>query len=289
MFESEEYQARFGNDSAVSLELWLGPHSLRKSDATQARKNGCTRDEVDLRGRWKKRKRQVDTYIDTEIPYPDAKVATALCIGGPIVYQLVSGSGVDDNWIVNNVVPNIYKSHFCKKTTARLGQAVLWTCLDPHYRTYVPDELLKRVTSSYERIRLLNTDENAIKKVGLVVVGNEGQLFIDLLPIDEDGTDLDHTGSDVSTTNYIRRRQSAEMQAVFSQLAVITRQNEMLQSQLELTRTCMMSKLKKWHNLYNVFLLLHNTLFIMKPMLILTIVLQKIMFLFLMIQGLEEF
>lgn len=245
VFESDDFQSRFGSDAAVSLELWLGSHSLRKSAATQARKNGCSRDEVDLRGRWKKRRRQVDTYIDTEIPYPDAKVAAALCVGGPVAYQIVAGSGVDNNWIVANVVPNLFKSHFCKKTAARVGRAVLWACLDPHYKTYVPDELLKRVTSSYERIKLLDTDDNAIKKVGLVVVGNEGQLFIDLLPCDQDEADPDHRGADVSTANYRRRRESAELQAVFSQLAAIRRQNEMLQSELELTRSSVIQKLKK--------------------------------------------
>ena len=245
VFECEEFKSRFGSDAAVSLELWLGSHSLRKSAATQARKNGCSRDEVDLRGRWKKRKRQVDTYIDTEIPFPDAKVAAALCLGGPIAYQFVAGSGVGDNWVVTNVVPHLANLHFCKKTAARLGRAVLWACLDPLYRRYVPDELLKRVTSSYERIRVLSSDVNAIKKVGLVVVGNEGELYIDVLSSDQDVADPDHTGSDVSNANYVRRRQTAEMQAVFSQLASIKRQNELLQSELEITRTCMMNKLKK--------------------------------------------
>ena len=245
VFESEEFKSRFGSDAVVSLELWLGSHSLRKSAATQARKNGCSRDEVDLRGRWKKRRRQVDTYIDTEIPYPDAKVAAALCIGGPVAYQIVAGSGVNDNWIVDNVVPNIHKSHFCKKTAARVGRAVLWACLDPHYRTYVPDELLRRVTSSYERIKIPESDNNPIKKVGLVVVGNEGQLFIDFLPSDQDEADPDHVGADVSTAAYRRRRQNAELQAVFSQLAAIRRQNEMLQSELELTRASLSKKLQK--------------------------------------------
>ena len=77
------------------------------------------------------------------------------------------------------------------------------------------------------------------------MVCNEGQIFIDLLPSDQDVTYPYHTGSDVSNANYRRRRQSAEMQAVFSQLASIKRQNEMLHLQLELTRTCMMNKLKK--------------------------------------------
>ena len=247
VFESEEFKARFGSNAAISLELWLGSHSLRKSAATHARKNGCSRDEVDLRGRWKKRKRQVDTYIDTEIPFPDAKVAASLCVGGPVAYLFVPESGVDDSWVLDNVVPNISKSHFCRKTAARLGRAVFWACLDPLYKSYVPDELLKRVTSSYEQVRYLEPDINPVKKVGLVVVGNEGQLFIDLLP-DADGdqyNDEQPGAGDVRETNYRRRRQSAELQAVFSQLAAIRRQNELIQTDIDLTRTNLMNKMQK--------------------------------------------
>ena len=86
VFESDEFNLRLGSDSSVSLELWLGSHSLRKSAATHARQNGCSRDEIDLRGGWKKKTRQADVYIDTEVPYPDAKVAGALCVGRLINY-----------------------------------------------------------------------------------------------------------------------------------------------------------------------------------------------------------
>ena len=60
----------------------LGTHSYRKFGGTRARRNGCSHDDVDSRGRWKRRKWQSDTYIDPCLPWPDAKVASLLCKGG---------------------------------------------------------------------------------------------------------------------------------------------------------------------------------------------------------------
>jgi len=75
----------------------VGSHSICKSPATYARRKGCSRDDIDCRGRWKTKKRIVDTYIDVNLPYPDAKVASVLCIGGAIKYELREGSGVSDD------------------------------------------------------------------------------------------------------------------------------------------------------------------------------------------------
>ena len=259
VFESDEFKLRFGSDASVSLDLWLGSHSLRKSAATHARQNGCTRDEIDLRGRWKKKTRQVDVYIDTEVPYPDARVAGTLCVGGPILYQLVAGCGIDDGWITNNVVPEIFKCHFCTKTAVVLGRAVLWACIDPMYKSFVPDDLLRRVTSAYERARLLDAGENPVRKVGLVVVGSEGQLFIDMLPDLDGDDDMQYpSGVGVTEANLRRRRQSAELQAVFSQLAAIKRQNELLHGELEVMRTNFTGKLKTISNSLNCIAIPHQ-------------------------------
>jgi hypothetical protein len=70
----------------------LGSHSIRKYAATFARRCGVTKDENDIRGRWKGAGRISDMYDDVELPYPDAKVAEKLC-GGPCFY--VSDPGLD--------------------------------------------------------------------------------------------------------------------------------------------------------------------------------------------------
>ncbi len=45
--------------------------------------------EVDLQGCWKHQKHQVNMYVDTSVPYPDANICAALCIGGAIRHDLV--------------------------------------------------------------------------------------------------------------------------------------------------------------------------------------------------------
>ena len=55
----------FESDSFVKASRGnLGTHSLRKLPATFAQRNGCGRDDIDVRGRWKRSQIQVDNYID---------------------------------------------------------------------------------------------------------------------------------------------------------------------------------------------------------------------------------
>jgi hypothetical protein len=69
--------------------------------------NGCRGEEKDLRGRWKRCKHVLDVYDDVDLPYPDAKVAGRLCVSGPCKYMVKVGSGVTDNFLLENVVPNV--------------------------------------------------------------------------------------------------------------------------------------------------------------------------------------
>jgi hypothetical protein len=48
-----------------------------------------------------------DVHDDIDLPYPDAKVAGRLCIGGPCRYVLKEGSGITANFLLENVAPNI--------------------------------------------------------------------------------------------------------------------------------------------------------------------------------------
>ena len=49
----------------------VGTHSIRKMAATHARRNGCSRDDINIRGRWKRNNQMVDVYLDPEILYPE--------------------------------------------------------------------------------------------------------------------------------------------------------------------------------------------------------------------------
>jgi hypothetical protein len=56
----------------------LGSHSIRKYAATFAQRQGVTKDEKDIQGRWKGAGRVFDVYDDVELPYPDTKGAEKL-------------------------------------------------------------------------------------------------------------------------------------------------------------------------------------------------------------------
>ena len=60
----------------------VGSHSIRKYASTDVRNKGASKDEKDMRGRWKSGTLVSDVYNDIELPYPNAKVAALLCIGG---------------------------------------------------------------------------------------------------------------------------------------------------------------------------------------------------------------
>ena len=87
----------------------VGTQSIRKYASTHSRKNGCSKDEKDICGRWKKGKHNLDAYDNIELPFADAKVAGKLCIGGPCKYAIKDGSSVTDAFLLQHVVPNIHK------------------------------------------------------------------------------------------------------------------------------------------------------------------------------------
>jgi hypothetical protein len=233
----------FRNDAfvrALSTGL-LGTHSFRKYAGTSARRNGASRDDVDSRGRWKKRKRQSDTYIDPCLPWPDAKVASLLCKGGPCSYVVKEGSGMSDDWILQYVVPRI-TSRFPRAVALVLGRVLLWLVFEDYNNSsarddkYLPQELFDRVWTAYRDIpgRTLALVENPIKKVLLIVTGDEGVVYIDELGRSDknDGTTGD--GSDRDGRRLRQRIERDEIRALQSQMAGLRRENHELKAQLQL-------------------------------------------------------
>ena len=123
----------------------IGTHSLRKFPSTHARRNGCSRDDISSRGFWKQSKEQVDTYIDVGLPYPDAKVAAALCIGGACKYVLKENCGIADDWLLENVVPNIL-SQYQRGVALTLARPLLWAAFEPSsLHGYLPVAMIARI------------------------------------------------------------------------------------------------------------------------------------------------
>jgi hypothetical protein len=89
-------------------------------------KNGCHGEEKDLRGWWKSCKHVLDVYDDVDLPYPGAKVAGRLFVRGPCKYVVKEGSGVTDNFLLENVVPNV-QMRYSDDVAKVLGKALLWS------------------------------------------------------------------------------------------------------------------------------------------------------------------
>jgi hypothetical protein len=203
IFRMQDFKTADDNESGGSGLCHLGSHSIRKFAATHTRRCGCTRDEKDIRGRWKTRKRVSDVYDDIELPYPDAKVANKLCIGGPCYYLLPGEDAINgDNdandttmmtrtFILRSVVPNIRK-RMSESCSLLLGKALLWylyssDCNDvcsnsvllTNMQTAVKSELNDILSAS--GVDVEEADFNPIHKVPVIVSGDQGTVLIEVI------------------------------------------------------------------------------------------------------------
>ena len=99
----------------------------------------------------------METYIDTFIPWVDAKCAQALAKGGAIVYTVQEGSGVTDDWILTHVVPNMVARGIQRQVCIVLGRAVLWRAFDAATNHAFPEAKLQYIQRAYADIGDRNT------------------------------------------------------------------------------------------------------------------------------------
>jgi HEPN domain-containing protein len=220
----------------------VGTHSLRKFASTHARRSGCSKDDVDSRGRWRKR-RVVDRYIDVNLPYPDAKVAAALCMGGPCKYVLKNGSGITTNWLLEHVVPNIRQSeHFQDPVATVLALPLLWACFNMDAQAFVPNDLRNRIRDAYAVIRQLEPAENPVAKILLVVTGEDAEVYIDEVfnpdeqpPPPPGDNNMDHPNPPnlPNNINNTRGLAHANFQALYSQNVALRREVQELRAELQ--------------------------------------------------------
>jgi hypothetical protein len=192
--KSNAYSALFrtlrGNEFHKLKEGPLGTHSIRKYASTTPRRSGCTKDDVDYRGRWKGKARMQDTYVDVTLPWPEFKVAAKLCIGAPCKYVLKEGTGLSNNWLAAHVAPNIAQV-YGEGVAAVLGKALLWSIFDDVASARVPPQIFTRVMAAYNSLHArhrLPNGENPVKKIQLVASCGEsdGEVYLDELPDDAD-------------------------------------------------------------------------------------------------------
>jgi hypothetical protein len=144
-----------------------------------------------------------DVYEDTELPYPDAKVAEKLCMGGACYYlfpeeltnnEVEAGTSTIamlKTFVLSNVVPNIRKK-LPDSAALVLGKALLWLIYSPYDATHnlVPQEFKLRIRMELNEVvsaGVSGVDCNApnynpIRKAPVIVTGDQGCVYIDVVP-----------------------------------------------------------------------------------------------------------
>ena len=156
----------------------LGAHSIRKFGATRVRRCGATRDDRDIRGRWKRKRSVGDVYDDVELPWPDTKLATYLCIGGPCKYKIKTESGIDNNFILQYIMKDVLECYE-REVCIVLGVALLFYMFTPEGKTIAPSFLLNSVHENYHRLHNKELDTNPVERIALMAHGCDGEVFLD--------------------------------------------------------------------------------------------------------------
>ena len=178
----------------------IGTHSFRKGPATYACRSGVSRDFVNRRGRWRRRKAIVDNYIATTLPYPDAFTAAKLC--GPLgacKYAVKKSPDlvkpISSAFVIDRVVP-CCKAVLGEEASLPIGHALLWAAIhqvrnrcimDP---PLLPPRLAERIISAYKAaigpIEDMGCD-NIIVKIPVVPQGSGDQVIMVELGSDGEG------------------------------------------------------------------------------------------------------
>ena len=191
----------------------------------------------------------MDLYIDAVLPYPDAKVAASLCIGGAVKYELRRDSRISEDWIVEHVSRNIHR-FFPRPMALVMGKALLWGVCDDDVCQFIDSLLVERIRSDVRTLNgCFNNNVNPVRKVPLIISGEEGALIINELVEDEDNDDGDNApggGAAVcqvaninGSTNINGGSDGAQLRVLVSAVKSLTRQNEELKNELHIFKsTC---------------------------------------------------
>ena len=201
-----------------------------------------------------------DVYEDTELPFPDAKVAEKLCIGGACYYlfpEELSNTEVEagnstiamlKTFILSNVVPNTRK-RLPDSAALVLGKALLWLIYSPYNATHniVPQDLKNRIQMEWNEIVSVgnvNVDLNGainvhintnrpIRRIPVVVTGDQGCVYIDVVP------SFDET--DVGGGQIVVGGARATTGGIQAQLLALQSQSSQIRRELQELRTNQMA------------------------------------------------
>ena len=177
VWNSEEF------NSVISQEdrnQGVGTHSQRKFPATFASRQGCTSDEIEIRGRWKHTNgKVVHRYIDCKQSYVDAKVASKLCVGGPVKYSIKDNvNGITNEWLFEHVIPAIrFRFENDDQLCSILGKSLLYAALsEKENQIVVPESIRIQIKTAYNQLR--QEEPQPVQKIPLIVTRRDDSVEI---------------------------------------------------------------------------------------------------------------
>ena len=108
----------------------------------------------------------------------------SLCEGGVAFYKPKDGSGVTDEWLAQNIAPNI-SVVFGAGVGAILGRVLLYCCLDEGLDDRVPGDISRRVLDKWsgcEQFSQFPNNGNPIEKVVVFPERYNGRITLDYVP-----------------------------------------------------------------------------------------------------------
>ena len=125
---------------------------------------GMHTEDVDTCGRWKsgssgagKAGSVVEKhYILPNQPFIDANMATQLCNGSPIGYEIHDDTMefINDGWLLEKVVPRMHEFFGAEQSPALvLARPLLWAALDPHCVNRMDHQQREYIRSEFEKVR----------------------------------------------------------------------------------------------------------------------------------------
>eukprot|EP00957_Ditylum_brightwellii_P044970 3410784-Ditylum_brightwellii.AAC.1 len=84
------------------------------------------------------------------LPWPDVKVTSWLCIGGPCKYVLQDGADLLDELLLEHVVPNT-SSTFSSAVSLVFALPILWVVFDDDASALVSNHISQCIKEAYSR------------------------------------------------------------------------------------------------------------------------------------------
>lgn len=224
----------------------LGTHSIRKGATTYASRCGQSKDAVERRGRWRKRGRIVDIYIDVTLTYPDACTAAVLCgPRGACKYRIRQGISLTERHLTelvaretNKIVPN--------RVALVLALPLLWAAFDDSISEtprYLPTELTDEILSDLANAGFDFRGSNPVERIPIYPSGNGADLNL----IELTGGDSTTASSSETPASSTDIRQNAAYHDV-QRIAILASQMNMLQRRMEEINTNLVNELLKMHS-----------------------------------------